>query len=509
MSKQNLSKGNGKRQRILFPILLGVLFTVSAALFSVSTWYKATFDISFNDLLSTILSPLQGTGENTIGQIVTACVPPVLLFLTLYIIAAILVQGSSRTKMLLRRLGAGFCALSFVVSIVYSAFAFRIPAYLHYLFTPTEFYEREYIDPDTVAITDKDSNARNLIYIYLESMENTYASVEEGGYQEANYMPNLTALAKENTSFSHSDALGGFRSVNGTGWTIGALMGTTSGVPFSLSVYGKNSHNSVGRNGEFANGLVTLGDILAEKGYNQEFLCGSDAKFGGRSTYVTVHGNYKIFDYYSAIEKGYIPRDRYVFWGLEDAILFQIAKDELIALASEDKPFNFTMLTVDPHHVGGYRCSLCGNEYPESHLACTILCQDRLLTEFIEWCKTQDFYENTTIVIVGDHPRMDKFLISETLTATDRTMYNCIIGGTCEAQNTTNRVYTALDLFPTVLSAMGFEIEGERLGLGVNLYSDLPTLCERYGDGLAGYHYLDTELSKPSDYYKKHFVRNK
>ena len=33
--------------------------------------------------------------------------------------------------------------------------------------------------------------------------------------------------------------------------------------------------------------------------------------------------------------------------------LYEIAKDELLNLSQSGRPFNFTMLTVDTHHVGG------------------------------------------------------------------------------------------------------------------------------------------------------------
>ena len=38
-----------------------------------------------------------------------------------------------------------------------------------------------------------------------------------------------------------------------------------------------------------------------------------------------------------------------------------------------------------------------------------------------------------------------------------------------------------MDLFQTTLAAMGTKIDGDRLGLGTNLYSDKETLAERYG----------------------------
>ena len=40
-------------------------------------------------------------------------------------------------------------------------------------------------------------------------------------------------------------------------------------------------------------------------------------------------------------------------------------------------------------------------------------------------------------------------------------------------------MFSTFDLFPTMLAAMGVRIEGDRLGLGTNLYADLPTITEQ------------------------------
>ena len=57
-----------------------------------------------------------------------------------------------------------------------------------------------------------------------------------------------------------------------------------------------------------------------------------------------------------------------------------------------------------------------------------------------------------------------------------------------------------MDMFPTTLAAMGCTIEGERLGLGTNLFSTMPTLMEKMG-----YTKFCTELSKKSQYYSDNF----
>ncbi len=483
---------------VLLSILFGAIFLFSSALTVLGVWYMDTFEMDFEELLYTVLSPVGGTGQSTVADILSACLVPVLLLGLGYFGVSVLLWGGGRARHVLRVIGAVLCIVGLLASCVFAMFAFRIPEYLEASRGTSELYERYYVDPDTVKITDLDGKPKNLIYIYLESMETTYASKEVGGEQpEINYIPRLTALAEENISFSDGEGLGGFHSIAGTSWTMGALMGTTSGVPFSLAVFGGSSHNSLGKDGNFVNGLTALGDILETMGYRQEFLCGSDIRFAGRDTYFTQHGNYEIFDYYSAYNAGYV--DDFVFWGLPDHVLYDIARAELTKLSSEDGPFNFTMLTVDTHHVGGYVCEVCGSEY-ETGLENVVSCADAQLGEFIDWCREQDFYEDTVIIVTGDHPRMDSQLVKNS-DILDRTIYNCYINSESDPKETRNRVFTSLDLFPTTLAAMGYAIEGERLGLGTNLFSAMPTLAERQG-----YAWLEDQVSKRSDYYVEHFV---
>ena len=59
-----------------------------------------------------------------------------------------------------------------------------------------------------------------------------------------------------------------------------------------------------------------------------------------------------------------------------------------------------------------------------------------------------------------------------------------------------------MDLFPTMLSAMGYTIEGDRLGLGTDLFSGRPTLAEEMG-----YEELNEEVQKYSQYFIDHFAR--
>lgn len=492
---------NKNWKRTLWYILATIILTLAATIFMVAKWVKNVFSVNLDAIVYTMTRNLKGTSPDAVIPGVKYCLPTVLVVLVVAI--AFAVWDSKRDHEQLDRkkrkkekaLVSMVCVVSMVLSIIYVQVNFDFVGYARNRGKETKLYQDYYVDPQNVEITDN-GEQRNLIYIYLESMETTYMSEAEGGKQSENYMPYLTEMANDNISFSNSEQMGGWTCVNGTGWTMGSLFATTSGLPFSFPIEG----NTMGSMGSFAQGVYALGDILQEKGYTQEFLCGSDVTFAGRDIYFKSHGDYNLYDLQCIRDAGYVPSDYYVWWGVEDYHLYDVAKERATEL-SKSGPFNLTMLTVDTHHVAGFPCGVCHNDYPDQ-TANVVACADRLCWSFVEWCKTQPWYENTTIVISGDHPRMDTCLV-EGVSTSERPVYNCFINATIEeeAVQQKKRSFTAMDMLPTTLAAMGYHIEGEKLGLGTNLFSGEQTLAEENGID-----WLEGEISKSSSYYVQKFA---
>ena len=110
--------------------------------------------------------------------------------------------------------------------------------------------------------------------------------------------------------------------------------------------------------------------------------------------------------------------------------------------------------------------------------------------------KKTGFYKNTTIVIAGDHTTMvdtSDPIWSNLNNNYKRTVYNTIINADCTYKEnvTENRDFSTMDMFPTTLAALGVQIDGNRLGLGTNLFSGQKTLPEKLGRG-----YINQELKK-------------
>ena len=56
-------------------------------------------------------------------------------------------------------------------------------------------------------------------------------------------------------------------------------------------------------------------------------------------------------------------------------------------------------------------------------------------------------------------------------------------------------------MFPSTLAAMGVKIDGDRLALGTNLFSDKQTLIEKYS-----YDEVNKGLEARSTYYNNKFI---
>lgn len=213
------------------------------------------------------------------------------------------------------------------------------------------------------------------------------------------------------------------------------------------------------------------------------------------------HGSYEILDYISALETGFIPEGYREFWGMEDEKLYDYAKQKLEEISEGDQPFNFTMLTVDTHHPDGYICQLCENEF-SSQYANALVCASRQLGDFIDWVKRQSWYENTTIVLMGDHLSMNNNFWDD-IGDYGRRTYNCFINvpDRVSPYKSVNREFSTMDMFPTILAAINADIEGDRLGLGTNLYSGEQTLPEKMG-----WDVFEQEIKLYSKYYYSNFI---
>ena len=503
-----MSSQRTRPERRFRPAAVGcsVFLLLAFWVFFSARWFVSVYGrIGFDSILYTLTSSMGGVEPELLKSYALKAVLPCLAATVLVSLLLLLPSRQSKPKGKYGSAAASRGDYSWIgyvlapVLIVAAALDSGFAGYVIDQFSDTPLYETYYADPESVRITFP-AQKRNLVYIILESMETSYLSEDLGGAMEENLIPELYELAKDNTCFSDTKSpVGGFHTTAGATWTIGSMVAQTAGIPLKTPTEDVNKYGSSGE--DFLPGVTTLTDILQDAGYTQMLMVGSDATFGGRKAYYEQHGMDAIYDLYTAREEGLVPSNYFVWWGMEDLYLFQYAQDKLTELAAKPEPFAFTMLTVDTHHVGGYQCELCqpstsGETYDQS-----ISCSSRQVAAFVKWLQAQPFYENTTVIIVGDHESMDNGYFSRNVDKDyQRMLYNCFINPAVSAKRLKYRQFTAVDLFPTTLAAMGCTIEGNRLGLGTDLFSGQVTLCEKYG-----FEKFNDELSKASDYYEANF----
>ena len=78
----------------------------------------------------------------------------------------------------------------------------------------------------------------------------------------------------------------------------------------------------------------------------------------------------------------------------------------------------------------------------------------------------------------------------------DRRVFNIFINSAIDTNCNKNREFNSFDYYPTTLASLGVKINGERLGLGTNLFSCKESLSEIYGND-----FIDEELKGSSEFY--------
>lgn len=511
------TKNNKKKiKKILKSIITWLILLILAILIVASIYYyKEYSEQDFDQIVYYVLNGVESAAPSVVkGVIATAAIPTILLWLMLCIPT---VKNVKKTRHINIKIKSKtykiqvfpvkfisnhktiYIFIVFVIATVLVIFGFRINVFISNRIKKTSIFEEYYVDAKSANITYPEEK-RNLIIIIAESMENTVLSKENGGTWDIPIVPELEKLALDNVNFSNTSKIGGANQTYGANYSVAGTVAITSGIPLKTGDILTNKETYL-EEGKYLSGAYTLGEILAMQGYNLEIMLGSDSTFGGRKQYFETNGNYKVFDVNYAIQQGKMTENEKEWWGFEDDKLFQWSKEEITNLAKQGSPFNYIMVTADTHFVDGYLSKNAEKKF-DSQYENVYAYSSKSINEFVEWLKRQDFYENTTIVILGDHLGMQTDFYKQKMEDNyDRTIFNVIINGVIEAKNNKNRIFTSMDMYPTILASIGIKIEGERLGIGTNLYSGEPTLAE-----FKGLEAFNDEISRKSDWYNKHIL---
>lgn len=343
-----------------------------------------------------------------------------------------------------------------------------------------DFFAKYYIHPSSVEIQPS-SPLKNLVLIYVESLENSYNNVTVFDKNLISKVENI-----EGVSFSS------YKQVLGTEWTGAAIVSTQCGLPLKrhAALYHVNEQGEKVKT--FLSNAICLGDILKTYGYQNIFMGGASLNFAGKGKFLETHGYDELFGREEWLEEGVNPEDMNN-WGIYDDELFSRAKIKLKELHDSNKPFNLTLLTVDTHHPYGHMSKLC-RERGAVTFEDIVKCDADQVAEFVDFIKDKGYLHDTNVVVIGDHLVMGNLII-EKLEKGDRSIFNKFISKDSFKKNREEILH--FDLFPTILEFIGFDVVGDKLGLGYSGFSRENILPEenRYKDFIKS-------LNKNSPLYK-------
>ena len=180
-----------KRRRII-SVLTVLLVFLGLLLVKVAEWVPLTFgDIPFEQVLFHMMVPMQGTDTSFLSSFIDYCLPIPSIVSGILLICCIIKdwkissdikQGEFRhvRNNVLIIITTVACLFIYGFGITDCVYAVGIDQYWYNVSHPSKLYEEYYVNPENVKYTFPEQK-RNLIYIFMESMETTYEDLEHGG----------------------------------------------------------------------------------------------------------------------------------------------------------------------------------------------------------------------------------------------------------------------------------------------------------------------------------------
>lgn len=325
--------------------------------------------------------------------------------------------------------------------------------------------ERRYVTPYIVS----QSSPPNILILYLESIERTYSDSRFG-----DAYADLTYLGEQGVVFE------GIQQIDNTGWTMAGMIASQCGSP--LMPAGLLHDRQFEPLSAVVPGVDCLGDLLTEQGYRLSFLGGASTEFAGKGRFYRDHGFDNIYGL-QALQPRLEDPEYVNDWGLYDDTLYDLTLKEIERLDSEaESPWGVVNLSITGHAPNGYpaqRCIERQGEWDGTDILYSVKCSTWLARDLIERLENRGLLENTVVAILSDHLTM-RVSVWDDLTTMERDNTFILLGSDHEPQRI-SRLASPIDIFPTLLEALNYTLQGSRAGLGVSLLSRHKTLLERHG----------------------------
>ncbi|MDN6298391.1 MAG: sulfatase-like hydrolase/transferase [Halomonas sp.] len=313
-------------------------------------------------------------------------------------------------------------------------------------------------------------NPPNLLILYLESLERTYGEPAFGDTYD-----DLRVLGEKGVVFE------GIEQINNTGWTMAGMIGSQCGTP--LMPAGLVHDRQFEPLAEVVPGVECLGDLLDEQGYRLSFLGGASKAFAGKGRFYEGHGFDNVLGL-SELQPRLDTTDYVNDWGLYDDTLYDLTAAEIKRLKDRgDGPWGVVNISLSAHAPTGFPARSCRKrqgEWDGEDILYSVKCSAWLARTLVERLAHDGLLDNTLVVLASDHLSM-RVSVWDELVGLPRENTLILLGNGLTPRHISRRA-SIVDLFPTILDAMGYPPKYHQAGLGVSLLQpDTHTLLERYG----------------------------
>ncbi len=345
-----------------------------------------------------------------------------------------------------------FALIATISTLIYFADTIHITDYIN-ISRQNDYIAQNYIEPKEIVLTEK---PRNLILIYVESLEYTYTDVDAFG---ENLLYKISSIP--------GDTFTKYKQSRGCSWTMAGLVSSMCGIPLKPKIIG-NNHNKLGAVvKKFLPGAICLSDILANHGYKNVYIGGANYNFAGKGKFLYDHSYDEVI---GRSEFEAMGMKEFHHWGLYDDLLFEQAKLKLADLRANNQPYNLTLLTLDMHQPGGHISTYCAKKGVKDYFG-IVKCTSDLVYDFYTYLERNGYLENTVLAILGDHVLMSPDQIDDRIAKSPkRAVYNKFVLPERLQMNRDEIVH--FDVFPTILYTLGFRFPNNKLGLGISGYGE-------------------------------------
>lgn len=305
---------------------------------------------------------------------------------------------------------------------------------------------------------------KNLILILVESLQSWPIELSVG---ETKVMPNIDCLIRQDNVLYFPNVMSQVKDGRSSD---AQLLINTGLLPLSTGAAA-----SLCANNEFP----SLAKALKTYGYNSvSFIC-DDKTFWNQGATTIAYGFDKLYDKMQG-DNGRKEADEHLF------------ETSLSVLKNMKQPFYAQLVTLSTHepYVKPIIASspLLHEVYKNNEVNNYLIAleyADKCIAEFIRGLKDRNLYDNSIIVITGDHEQMtfNKYEGREQLKAEDCFVPLIIINSSLSSKNT-KKVIGQIDIYPSLLNLMGC-YDYKWRGLGESVFGSTVSDYATFRTGLA------------------------